>query len=73
MQALFVIVAEKWSSTIQVAPLEKGLHASYCHKLNDYQSIGVEIEGKGAAGARECSTTVAYAFDIPGADCTVKG
>jgi len=62
--------AEKWSSTVQVAPLEIGLHASYWHKLNANQSIGVEIEGKGAAG--ECATTLGYAFDIPGANCVVK-
>lgn len=56
---------------MQVAPLEMGLHASYWHKLNANQSIGVEIEGKGAAG--ECATTLGYAFDIPGANCVVKG
>lgn len=62
---------DNWSGAVQVSPLELALHASYYHKLNDNQAIGVELEGRGAAG--ECATTLGYSFDIPGAECTVKG
>jgi len=39
--------------------------------MNEHQAVGVELEGRGAAG--ECSATLAYSFEIPNAECTVKG
>lgn len=65
------ILAEDYSAAVQISPLELGLHASYYHKINENQAIGVELEGRSAAS--ECTSTLAYSFDIPGAECTVKG
>ncbi|KAF6030776.1 TOMM40L [Bugula neritina] len=61
---------EDWSATAQISPLEMSLHTSYYHKMNEHQAVGVELEGRGAAG--ECSATLAYSFEIPNAECTVK-
>ena len=51
--------------------MDLGIHASYYHKLTENQTLGVELEGKGAQG--EAVSTVGYSFDIPGADCNIKG
>lgn len=51
--------------------MELGLHTSYYHKLNTNHAVGVELEGRAAAS--ECTATAAYSYDIPGADCLVKG
>lgn len=64
-------LADNYNAAVQISPLELGLHASYYHKLNDNQAVGVELEGRSIAA--ECTSTLAYSFDIPGADCTVKG
>lgn len=53
-----------------MAPVEQGLHASYYHKLNDNQAVGVEIDGK--RSTKECVATVGYSFEIPGAETIVK-
>lgn len=68
------VKGEKWQAATTLCPAGPGgggLHASYCHRINDTLQIGAEFET--SIGMGESTATVGYQLEIPSAGVNFKG